>query len=49
MSLARAHGGTGLGLAITKQLMGLMAGNLGVESTGGEGARFRVELPLIVV
>ena len=37
--------GTGLGLALSKRLVEAMAGFIGVESHGDEGARFWVELP----
>ena len=37
--------GTGLGMNISKQLVGLMNGNISVESKVGEGTSFTVKLP----
>ena len=42
----RQFGGTGLGLAICRQLIRLMGGRIGYESTPGHGAAFWFELQL---
>lgn len=45
-SLTRRFGGVGLGLAICRGLVELMDGAITADSRPGEGATFRVELPL---
>lgn len=46
-STTRKYGGTGLGTTIAKQLVELMGGSIGVESTFGQGSLFWIELPLL--
>lgn len=43
---SRAQGGTGLGLAIAQWIVSQHHGKITVESVPGEGATFRVEIPL---
>lgn len=44
-SISRLYGGSGLGLSISKNLVELMGGTIGVQSTEGQGSAFWFKIP----
>ncbi|MBI3783960.1 MAG: hypothetical protein HY270_11215 [Deltaproteobacteria bacterium] len=47
-SMTRRYGGVGLGLYIVRQLLELLQGTIAVSSAVGQGATFRIRLPIAV-
>ncbi len=45
-SINRSYGGTGLGLSISKMLVGMLGGEMGLESENAKGSRFYFHLPM---
>jgi two-component system phosphate regulon sensor histidine kinase PhoR len=43
---SKLYGGTGIGLAICAQLVSAMGGQISVDSSPGEGAKFDFTLPI---
>lgn len=45
MSMSRKYGGTGLGLTVIKQFVELLAGDISVASSEGNGSNFTIRIP----